>query len=284
MQLNGCQAPDFCVDNLVGADGEYCPVQLCPIHCTGTEIMLESEVDANGCPLEYRCVEPMTFTIWANDGECVATAKDPISLLPCGPGTQQQTRTCKDGTIEKCADAIEEPLTKSVTCELTKCTEAPKAPATDCFANDQDSYGNDVKEHKGIASAAACQELCNSNADCNYFTYGSTIHSGNCWLKSKKATTLTAKTGLISGPKTCVAGECTAADSVDFCGPCQNNAQCKATHFCCPLKKLCVKGGCSDCPLAVDAGCTTGCPESKDQSTCVCTNPDFPWATPCPAA
>ena len=64
----------------------------------------------------------MTFTIWANDGECVATAKDPISLLPCGPGTQKQTRTCKDGTIEKCEDAIEEPLTKSVTCELTKCT------------------------------------------------------------------------------------------------------------------------------------------------------------------
>ena len=64
----------------------------------------------------------MTFTIWANDGECVATAKDPISLLPCGPGTQKQTRTCKDGTIEKCEDATEEPLSKSVTCELEKCT------------------------------------------------------------------------------------------------------------------------------------------------------------------
>ena len=65
----------------------------------------------------------MTFTTWANDGECVATAKDPISLLPCGPGTQKQTRTCKDGTIEKCnIDAVLEPLTKSVTCELTKCT------------------------------------------------------------------------------------------------------------------------------------------------------------------
>ena len=75
---------------------------------------------------------------------------------------------------------------------------------SDCFVNDQDSNGNDVKDHKGIASAAACQELCNKNADCNYFTYGSTIHPGHCWLKSKKAKTLTAKTGLISGPKTCV--------------------------------------------------------------------------------
>merc|ERR1719510_1106590 len=222
----------------------------------------------------------------ANDGECVATAKDPISLLPCGPGTQKQTRTCKDGTIEKCEDAIEEPLTKSVTCELTKCTEAPKATAkanaTDCFEYDQDSYGHDIHKgavtnaQKGVASAAACQELCNKNADCNYFTYGSTLHPGHCWLKSKKAKTLTAKTGLISGPKTCVAGECTAADSVEFCSPCQENAQCKGTHFCCPLKKLCVKGGCSDCPDAVDAGCTKGCPENKDPSTCVCTNPDFP--------
>ena len=73
-----------------------------------------------------------------------------------------------------------------------------------CFANDQDSYGNDVKHHTGIASAAACQELCNSNVDCKYFTYGSTTHAGNCWLKSAKATTLTSKPGLISGPKTCV--------------------------------------------------------------------------------
>ena len=75
---------------------------------------------------------------------------------------------------------------------------------SDCFAHDQDSPINDVKEHKGIASAAACQELCNSNVDCNYFTFGSTIGIGHCWLKSKKATTLTAKAGLISGPKTCV--------------------------------------------------------------------------------
>lgn len=238
--------------------------------------MVESEVDDNGCPLEYRCIEPKTFTTWANDGECVATATDPVSLLPCGPGTQQKTRTCTDGTIDLCTDA--DVTSKSVTCELLACS--------DCFDHDQDSYGNDVKEHKGIASAAACQELCNSNADCKYFTYGKTVYSGNCWLKSKKVTPLTSSPGLISGPKTCVAGECTAAESVEFCSPCQNNAQCKETHFCCPLKKLCVKGGCSDCPDAVDAGCTTGCPEIKDQSTCVCTNPDFPanWATPCPAA
>merc|ERR1712088_506709 len=56
---------------------------------------------------------------------------------------------------------------------------------------------------KNVSSAAACQELCNSNADCKHFTYGSTVYSGNCWLKSKKVTPLTSAPGLISGPKTC---------------------------------------------------------------------------------
>ena len=73
-----------------------------------------------------------------------------------------------------------------------------------CFANDLDSYGNDIGSAvEGITSAAKCQELCNSNADCNYFTYGNTVLSGNCWLKSAKATTLASYPGLISGPKTC---------------------------------------------------------------------------------
>ena len=75
---------------------------------------------------------------------------------------------------------------------------------SDCFAHDQDSYGNDIKNHKDIASAAACQELCNGNADCKYFTYGKTVQAGNCWLKTKKVTPLTSAPGIISGPKTCV--------------------------------------------------------------------------------
>ena len=73
-----------------------------------------------------------------------------------------------------------------------------------CFDNDLDSYGLDIQsEIEGITSAAACQELCNSNAECNYFTYGNTVLSGKCWLKSAKAIALTSYPGLISGPKTC---------------------------------------------------------------------------------
>ena len=76
---------------------------------------------------------------------------------------------------------------------------------SDCFDHDLDSRGNDIgSEIKDVSSAAACQELCNGNADCKYFTYGKTVYAGNCWLKSKKVTPLTSAPGLISGPKTCV--------------------------------------------------------------------------------
>ena len=36
---------------------------------------------------------------WTNDGKCVATSG--VGGV-CGPGTQKQTRPCKDGTVEKC--------------------------------------------------------------------------------------------------------------------------------------------------------------------------------------
>merc|ERR1712226_1734509 len=94
-------------------------------------------------------------------------------------------------------------------CEVTR---TPSLPGTNyefvtegaCFDNDLDSYGLDIQsEIEGITSAAACQELCNSNAECNYFTYGNTVLSGKCWLKSAKAIALTSYPGLISGPKTC---------------------------------------------------------------------------------
>ena len=35
---------------------------------------------------------------WTNDGNCVAKGDDPT----CGPGHQNQMRTCVDGTTDKC--------------------------------------------------------------------------------------------------------------------------------------------------------------------------------------
>ena len=37
---------------------------------------------------------------WENVGQCIGTGKDPS----CGPGIQNQTRSCIDGTQEKCSE------------------------------------------------------------------------------------------------------------------------------------------------------------------------------------
>ena len=41
------------------------------------------------------------FGEWKNVGNCVGNGKDPT----CGPGIQNQTRTCKDGTTQKCKNS-----------------------------------------------------------------------------------------------------------------------------------------------------------------------------------
>ena len=39
---------------------------------------------------------------WENVGNCIGIGDDPT----CGPGKQNQTRTCKDGTEDKCSDLV----------------------------------------------------------------------------------------------------------------------------------------------------------------------------------
>ena len=53
---------------------------------------------------------PKTFGPWENDGVCVGTGQNPA----CGPGRQTQTRTCSDGTLEKCGDSDD--TERSVSC------------------------------------------------------------------------------------------------------------------------------------------------------------------------
>ena len=68
-----------------------------------------------------------------------------------------------------------------------------------------DSYGNGVGYFEGIASEYYCQQKCQEDAACQYFTYNknSAIPPvGACYLKSAMVP-LTSYTGLISGPKYC---------------------------------------------------------------------------------
>merc|ERR1719510_875335 len=46
---------------------------------------------------------------WTNEGDCVATG----AVSTCGPGSQAQTRTCTDGTIDLCT-AVD--TTQTISC------------------------------------------------------------------------------------------------------------------------------------------------------------------------
>merc|ERR1712038_960311 len=49
-----------------------------------------------------------------NDGDCVATGDDPT----CGPGNQNQVRTCTDGSTDVCTDAD---TAQTIACALPDC-------------------------------------------------------------------------------------------------------------------------------------------------------------------
>jgi len=60
------------------------------------------------------CVVEKVLGEWTNDGDCVATGDDPA----CGPGTQNQVRTCTDGSTDVCTDAD---TAQAIACALPDC-------------------------------------------------------------------------------------------------------------------------------------------------------------------
>merc|ERR1712018_337375 len=77
---------------------------------------------------------------WTNDGQCKATGDDPT----CGPGTQNQTRTCVDGATDLCTDGDK---TQTVSCadagtSLPECAAAKHfgdwTNDGDCIATGED--------------------------------------------------------------------------------------------------------------------------------------------------
>ena len=57
---------------------------------------------------------PKKLGIWVNAGSCIAVGSD----KSCGPGSQRQTRTCHDGTNDKCRPQDRE---QSTSCNLRDC-------------------------------------------------------------------------------------------------------------------------------------------------------------------
>ena len=63
---------------------------------------------------------PKTFGEWADDGSCLANGHDPL----CGPGTQNQTRICTEGTVDNCTDSDRYRI---VRCNLPDCQKTTGA-------------------------------------------------------------------------------------------------------------------------------------------------------------
>ena len=68
--------------------------------------------------------------------------------------------------------------------------------------------GNDLPGMpvKYVANPTACQKLCQSNSNCNFWTYrhGYYSYDRKCWLKSSDTGRVSALyEGLTSGPKKC---------------------------------------------------------------------------------
>ena len=70
-----------------------------------------------------------------------------------------------------------------------------------CFWNNKKLPGNDVESFKNMEDAAECQQLCQSNDECYYWTLN---RYRKCFLKNANAlSSLSTGSGFTSGPKIC---------------------------------------------------------------------------------
>ena len=82
-----------------------------------------------------------------------------------------------------------------------------------CFEDDIDYRGYDINKHPNNAyyakgagkrnSAKECQQLCQQEASCKFFTHH--ISKKECWLKTRSSSRR-QNSGSTSGPKTCSEG------------------------------------------------------------------------------
>ncbi len=67
---------------------------------------------------------------------------------------------------------------------------------------DVNYQGNGIQHFPNIASAQDCQERCQNNANCHYFSYK--VAAKNCYLKNSNTPTASSSADWISGPKDCM--------------------------------------------------------------------------------
>jgi hypothetical protein len=152
IKANGCKDIDTCVDKVFGKDGAQCRTA-CPVSCSATETVQSGGTDENGCPKADFCVAAKILGDWANEGSCNGEGTDPT----CGAGSQQQKRTCTDGTLDKCTD---EETRRTVTCAvagtaLPVCVTCPE----DFVQFQRKCYKFSTDEKIWSEAGTACQGL-----------------------------------------------------------------------------------------------------------------------------
>ena len=76
-----------------------------------------------------------------------------------------------------------------------------------------DYLGNDISDghYVSTSSAAGCQQECQTNSACNFWTWDPSYHTA-CWMKTAKTQTA-SNSALVSGPKYCDGEQTTAEPS-----------------------------------------------------------------------
>ena len=71
----------------------------------------------------------------------------------------------------------------------------------ECFTENIDFYGNDLKKFKSVSNATDCQLKCQQTEGCKFWAY-KTVEGKDCWLKTDNDFK-EHKLNRISGPKYC---------------------------------------------------------------------------------
>ena len=74
----------------------------------------------------------------------------------------------------------------------------------ECFAENLDFFGNDLKKFKNAPNATYCQMECQQTEGCKFWAY-ETVEGNDCWLKTDNHYK-EHKVNRIAGPKYC--GKC----------------------------------------------------------------------------
>ena len=239
----GCKPEAECRLLSVDANGQYCPSHsVCPVLCKSDEILCHNGIDSVGCSIQDSCIPigqdkdgvncerscpPQCTEQQARCGgkelpngcfgadTCVDLTQDSDgNLCPvvC-PIECKQDEISIPGGLDSKGCPIPSVCIKNEAVEPYNVEPYSLDPynvkdPTSCFEKETKYPGalaNGGKPIKDIFTAKECQQRCQSNNQCYYFTWSSATSTKNpntCWLKKSIKESQSAE-DKISGPKYC---------------------------------------------------------------------------------